>query len=381
MGATVTYVQVQPALLTWAVDRAGIDQAALVRKFPRFQEWLAGTTGPTMKQLEQFATYTHTALGYLFLDQPPDEPLPIPDFRTVGSAGVARPSPDLLDTIYQCEIRQEWYRQYAEDQGLDPPPFVGACKAEDPVGAVATAIRKALGLDNQVRPKLGSPLSMRGYLVKAIEDLGCLVMINGVVGANTHRRLDPEEFRGFALTDKYAPLIFVNGADSKAAQVFTLVHELAHLWAGDTALSEADVSISEGNHKELWANQVAAEVLVPLEELASLWPGSDLGSLAKVFNVSTLVILKRAFDSNLLDWDAFRESYQTEVAGFEGKKQDTGAGGGDFYNSQICRLGRPFVRAVALDTLEGRTLYGDAYAMLGTAKHETFLELAKKVMA
>ena len=110
-------VEVRPELLRWARERAGFDQDALARRFPKADAWERGEMRPTLKQLEGFAKATHTPVGYLFLQEPPVERIPIPDFRTMSQAGVARPSPDLLDTIYLCQRRQAWYRDWARSIG------------------------------------------------------------------------------------------------------------------------------------------------------------------------------------------------------------------------------------------------------------------------
>ena len=108
-------------------------------------------------------------------------------------------------------------------------------------------------------------------LRREIEQLGVMAVINGVVGNNTSRRLSVEEFRGFALTDPYAPLIFVNGADAKSAQMFTLAHELAHVWLGSAGVSGFDGLYPGGTEMEDWCNRTAAEFLSPAQEVRARW--------------------------------------------------------------------------------------------------------------
>jgi hypothetical protein len=221
-------VDVNPELLVWARQRSRLPAQDLAGRFPGLTEWERGERQPTFKQLESYAQATHTPIGLLFLPQPPQEQVPIPDFRTVGDTSVARPSADLLDTIYQCQQRQEWYREFAVVNQEAAVKVVGSLTAQtDPIAAAAT-MRAALRFDVEERGATWSD-ALR-ILIEHAEDLGFLVMVNGVVGSNTHRKLTPREFRGFALADRLAPLAFVNGADTKAAQIFTLVHEFVHLW-------------------------------------------------------------------------------------------------------------------------------------------------------
>jgi Arc/MetJ-type ribon-helix-helix transcriptional regulator len=234
-------------MLQWAVARAGIALDDVRLRFGRYDEWLTGTTQPTLKQLQDFARYTYAAIGYFFQDEPPELKLPIPDFRTLDGTRPDDPSPDLLDTVYVCQQRQEWYVSYARSVGGEALPFVGRLSIDDDIVDASEAIRSALKLDLSVRRALPTWEDALRQFIQLADDAGILVMVSGVVGSNNTRKLDTEEFRGFALSDPTAPLVFVNGADTKSAQMFTLAHELAHLWLGQSALSDstaAKVSMS-----------------------------------------------------------------------------------------------------------------------------------------
>ena len=374
-------VDVAAPLYAWAAERSGLDLDVLAHKFPKLEQWESGEHSPTLKQLEAFARATRTPVGYFFLPAPPDDEVPIPDLRTVGDTGVRRPSPDLLDTIYQCQQRQDWYRDYANGIGLDPVPHVGSLSTATPVAEAASAVTEAMSFSVEQR---GSNWSEAfGYLRDQAEDSGVLVMVSGVVGSNTHRRLDPAEFRGFALTDPLAPVVFVNGADTKAAQIFTLAHELAHIWLGESALSDADLGVQATDDIERWCNGVAAEVLVPLETLGSDFDAradltDELDRLARRFKSSTLVVLRRIHEAGYLPWDAYRRAYSTE---FSRVMELIGAGGdgGDFHNTQPVRVSKRFARSVIVSALEGQTLYADAFQMLGLKKLATFNGMAERL--
>lgn len=383
-SAMPVHVAVQPELLRWAVNRAGLSMEQLQAENSKLSEWLSGEKQPTLTQLETFAARTRAPIGQLFLAEPPEEQLPIADMRTIGSDGVRRPSANLLDTIYLCQLRQDWYRDYALEQGFDEVAFVGSVKLELPPHEVAEMIRELLAPELQ---QLGSTaLEARSNLAHGIERRGVLVMINGVVGANSRRKLDVQEFRGFALADRYAPVIFVNGADTKTAQVFTLIHELAHLFLGHSALSDtACAENSSGlNAEELWCNAVAAEVLVPEQQIRELWNGAcdteSLRHLSKRFKVSGQVILRRLFDLEFLTWEKYQHllEEQKRLSAEYAERQDKQSGG-DFYRTHPLRVGGNLVRAVAASVQEGGTSYRDGYQLLGVAKHETFEKLIGKV--
>lgn len=376
-------VPVRRELLAWACERSGLDEDVLERRFPLFEAWADGEKQPTLKQLEGFAQATHTPIGWLFLTEPPDEAVPIPDYRTMGDVGVRRPSADLLDTIYMCQERQDWYRDHAILTREEPVESVGSISLSEDVVVAAQTMRAALdyGVDRR-GPSWGGALRL---LVERAEEVGVMVMVSGVVGSNTHRVLDPREFRGFALVDRMAPLVFINGADTKAAQIFTLAHELAHVWVGETALSSADIAQPSQIPVEAWCNRVAAEFLVPLEEILSAYrPGGDLVNelerLAAMFKVSTLVVLRRLRDAGHLDPSTYRTVYEAELARIlELVAARQAGGGGDFYKTQPARVSKRFARAVIASTLEGQTLRRDAFSMLGFKKTSTFDELARRL--
>jgi|SRR5580698_9213352 Zn-dependent peptidase ImmA (M78 family) len=374
-------VEVSPRLLAWARRRSGLTVDDLVRRFPGLGAWERGELLPTFKQLEGYAKATHTPIGFLFLPEPPEEQVPIPDYRTMGDKGIRRPSPDLLDTIYQCEQRQDWYREFAQVNQEKLVEFVGSLTTATPPVAAAATMREALRFDPGERGSTWAEALRR--LISRAEELGFLIMVNGVVGSNTHRKLDPREFRGFALADPLAPLVFVNGADTKAAQIFTVVHELTHLWLGGAALDDADLTAAVSPETERWCNQVAAEVLLPLSAVTESPQVADLAAeaerLAQRFKVSTLVALRRIYDAGRLNWDDYQAAYRAEFERIRGLMSERTSGGGNFFNTQPTRVSRRFAQAVIASTLEGQTLYRDAFQMLGFKKLSTFNELASQL--
>jgi Zn-dependent peptidase ImmA (M78 family) len=349
----------------------------LARRFPKFEDWERGEVRPTLKQLENFAKSTHTPLGYLFLAEPPVERVPIPDFRTVANERIPHPTPDLLDTIYICEQRQEWYRDFALSLGEAPFQFVGSASLASDIVQTAARIRSALGFDIEQRRQAPTWTEALRQFVSQADALGVLVMVSGVVGNNNYRKLNPDEFRGFALSDRLAPLVFINGADTKSAQMFTLAHELAHIWLGQSALSDVEPISIPTNDVEIWCNRVAAELLVPLAILREeIQQGEELQEsvdrLARRFKVSTLVILRRIYDAGGLTSEQLWQAYNEEVERLRAIQRQQG---GDFYLTQAARVSKRFARALVASTLEGHTLYRDAFRLLGFSKLATFREL------
>lgn len=370
-------VEIKPELLSWARERSMLERDDLLHRFPKLEAWERGEVHPTLKQLEDFARATRTPVGFLFLPEPPVERLPIPDFRTMAGVDPRRPSPDLLDTVYLCQQRQEWYRDFARTAGERGLPFAGSATVGSDVRVLAAQIRDHLGFDLSERRRMATWTEALRRFITLADDAGILVMVSGVVGSNNTRKLDPDEFRGFALADPLAPLVFINGADTKAAQMFTLAHELAHIWVGQSGVSDAQPLSTPDNDVEQWCNGVAAELLVPLDALRREFERtadllSETERLARLFKVSNLVVLRRIYDLGGMTWERFREVYLAELK----RLLDVPRGsGGNFYLTLGARASKRFARALVVSTLEGRSSFTEALRLLGFKKMATFHEL------
>ncbi len=379
-------VAVKRELISWAIVRSGVPIDDLVRKFPKLEEWQTGERQPTFLQLEKFAKATMTPFGFLFLAEPPEESLPIPDFRTAGDTPIDRPSPNLIETIQTMQRRQAWMRDLLLEDGHEKLNFVGSGKRIRNFKSLAQRIRQKLDLDADWAESLGTWEDALKVLRRAIERIGILVFSNSVVGLNNHRGLDPEEFRGFVLCDSYAPVIFVNSADSKSAQMFTLAHELAHVWLGTDGLFNLVMMMPSSEEAERFCNRVAAEFLIPGYKLTQRWDEAKatrqpFQTIARWFKVSPVVAARRALDLRLITTPKFFQFYEKDKEDWQRRKaeQREKKGGGDFYRTQHVRLGHRFASTVVRAAREGRILYRDAYR-LTDLKGETFNRYADRVL-
>jgi Zn-dependent peptidase ImmA (M78 family) len=362
-------VAVRKEIIDWALDRSGLTLADLEPKFPRVRQWVAGQSQPTLRQLEGLAKLTLTPLGFFFLAEPPEERLPVPYFRTLGDEASYGPSPDLLETIHTMQQRQAWLREFLVDQGQEALTFVRSSRPDEPPASVGQRMRDSLGLDQGWAARQATWTDALNLLRDTIEDKGILVAVNGVVGNNTYRKLDPEEFRGFVLVDEYAPLVFVNGADGKAAQMFTLAHELAHVFFGSSAAFDLREMLPANEPAEQACNRVAAEFLVPERELRRVWPSGQskpepFQLIARQFKVSALVAARRALDLTLINREAFLAFYR-DYQQDERRKAARREPGGNFHLTQDLRVGRRFAGAVVRAVKEGKLLYSEAYRLTG----------------
>lgn len=375
-------VSINPGIIQWGIDRSGLSDQILLKKFPKLKAWLSGETSPTFNQLMELAKKLKLPVGYFFLTEPPEEKLPIPFYRTDKNNLAINPSPELIDTLFAMHRRMLWLREYLLETDQDKLDCIGIAKFTDPVESVAESIRRYLGLSEdwaQAHPTWESALK---DLFKHADAVGINVVANGIVGNNTHRILNPREFRGFVIVDDYAPILFVNNADAKAAQMFTIAHELAHIWYGGSAIFDLEQLQPADDELEIACNKVAAEFLVPSKSLREAWKLVPKGSnvfqiLARKYKVSEVVIARRLLDLNLINKKRFFEFYDAYQIEFDQRSRD--AAGGDFYSSQAMRVGHTFMKAVVNALSDGSLQHIDAFR-LTSLYGKTFDGFANKVL-
>jgi Zn-dependent peptidase ImmA (M78 family) len=317
--------------------------------------------------LELLAKRTLTPLGFFFLEEPPEERFPIPYFRTLGDETSYSHTPELLETIHTMQQRQDWLREFLVDQGQEALTFVRSARPDEPPVSVGQQIRESLHLDLGWAAQQPSWTEALRVLREAMENAGILVVVNSVVGNNTHRKLDTDEFRGFVMVDDVAPLVFVNGADGRAAQMFTLAHELAHVFFGSSAAFDLREMSPANDPMEQACNRVAAEFLVPEQQIRRIWPSKQgdpecFQSIAREFKVSELVAALRVLNLGLIGKDRFLTFYYDYQ---KKERRKTPPEGGDFYATQNLRIGRQFASAVVRAAKEGKILYSEAYRLTG----------------
>lgn len=385
----MTQALITPSIIEWARQRAQISidvlSEMLHSKPERVQAWEEGKQKPTFKQAQNLAQALHIPFGYLFLSNPPQENLPIPDLRTVADRELSTITPDFRELLNDIKRKQEWYREYAIENGEQEFEYLGRFTINDNIKDVAKSIYNALELNNTLRAKCRTRDDYLKLLTQKIEALGILVMRNSIVVSNTHRPLSVQEFRGFAISDNYSPLIFLNSSDANNAKIFTLAHELAHLWINQSGISVVDLNELSSNSIEKFCNAVSAEVLVPEDEFKTIWKYAlsieeNSSTTADKFKVSNFVTARRALDLNLITEAEFFEYYRAESERFEQSRQHKRAqnSSGNYYATIHTRNGRRFSKAVVVAALEGKLPYREAAALVNI-KASNLSEFAKTV--
>jgi len=363
-------VNVNTDMLTWAIARAGYELETFTGKFPIIQQWLEGEKMPTIKQLEDFSNKVHLPFGYFFLPEPPNEKLPIPFFRS-NKNPYDRIDINVYDTMLLLQQRQDWLKNYLKDNDFQPLPFVGKFRNESNVKTIVSNIRQTLDLPENWASEFKTWQEAQDHLVIRIEDKGIVTVFNGVVENNGHRKIPVDECRGFVLVDEMAPFMFINNDDWKSAQMFTIVHELAHIWTGHSAGFDFRKFQPADDPVEKLCDKVAAEFLVPENSFNEVWNDlSAINNVARYFKVSEIVIARRAYDTGKLTKKEFFDFY-ARYAEREFVKKENQSSGGDFYATTKKRLSLTFAAHINNAVKSGELLYRDAYKLTGL-KGDTF---------
>jgi len=375
-AGTLSKALINHNILGWALKRSGHTEGTLAERLAtsedRVTAWLEGKERPTFKQAQRIATVLRVPFGFLYLPEVPTDQVPIVEFRRLPNIS-ARLNGDVLDLLSDVEFKRDWYRDYRIEEGQEPLEFVGRFSTNEPAVLVASDIRRELSRQsNSLFATRKTYERFLDELMKAAEKSGIWVMRSGVIGNNTHRPIPVEVLRGFAVADKIVPLIFVNGRDSKSAQIFTVAHELAHLWIGKSSIefgSLSEISTNGDNSVERKCNEIAAELLIPSDEFSSAWSKdraleSQVNHLAERFSVSRVVIARRALEQGFVSGDGYRDFYASEVQRWA-DQVDGGSGGGSYYNNIPARNGKAFTSAVAREAAIGRLMYREAGQLLG----------------
>ena len=301
-------VDISSNILEWAITRAGYSTHSFCAENKAVASWINGEKKPTLRQLEDFAQKTHVPFGFLFLQAPPHEHSPIPFFR--GNANNGHLDLNTYDTVLTLQRRQEWLSNYLQDSDFDKCFFVGSMHGCASVDDLVNKIRQILNFDEAWAFFFKNSEQAVNHLVETLEDLGVIIEFNSVVGNNTHRPIKVEECRGFALVNDFAPFVFVNSADSKTAQLFTLVHEFAHLLLGVSSGYGGENGVNDDDNEYL-CDKVAANFLVPETLFRTNW--IDIETTAKKFKVSSLVIARRAKEVGIISATEFQSFYTAYI--------------------------------------------------------------------
>lgn len=351
-----------------------------------FEKWGVGSATPTFNQIEALSKATGIPLGYFFLDTPPHEDTSILEFRTIDSLNIGNPSQNLIQTVHDMKNVQDWMINYLSDAGYSGLDYVASQTVSNNSGVVAKAIKSKLGIKDHWYLQLHNSEESFRLIRESAENIGIIIMMSGIVANNTHRSLKIDEFRAFTLVDKIAPLIFINANDSYNGRLFSLVHELAHIWLGiNSFFNDRNGSHTAVTEVETLCNAVAGEFLVPQSDFINLWHQVGLPTNEKIkflssrFCCGTTVIARKAKDNNFIDHKKYIELAQEAIEYFNATREKKRENpGGNFYSTLSSRIDKRFLSALSNSVYEGKTLYSEAYKLTNTDRH-TFSTLVERI--
>nr|DAW81545.1 MAG TPA: IrrE protein [Caudoviricetes sp.] len=368
---------ITPSVLEWAIKRAGVSAESIHKKA---EQWVSGKARPTFKQAVDIAKTLQIPFGYLWLKEPPKEQEIIPDLRTIGNGGLAQIPLELKTVVNDVKQKQEWFKEYAKTNGILKCEAIGRFKGSDDTQEIADDVTARLEIQDLVGSGCDKDRMLKN-LIEKIEKLGILVMRNSILRGNTKKKLNLDTFRGFAIFDEFAPLIFINTNDSKAGQIFTLMHEVAHLWIGQSGISDSD--IRENNKIELACNEIAAKILMPKTKIQKAFREFDddrwLECIADRFSVSTLAVLNRLRSLSLLALRRYQELYNAELERLSRIPKTRPSGAPPPEVMVRVRNGYLFTFVVTSSVLSGDETYTNGASLLGFKNTDLINKVAKEI--
>ncbi len=349
-------VNIHKGIVPWICSIA--DPMAVSTNAVTLEKWDNGAK-PTLNQVSKMSKALNVPFGYFFLSNPHENLVGSLAFRTFGSKARKEMSPNLRDTVNNMEAIQEWLKNETADEEFPVSPIAGILNEHDSIISASQKLRTLLQLDIDWYRKIDKT-KVYSFLRKKAEENQVFVFESGIVGSNTKRTLDINEFRAFALYDTHVPLVFVNASDYIQAKSFSLLHELVHV-----AIGQNDLMGGGYAEEESFCNSVAAEIMVPATQFKEFWTKGKGDSIDKLvsassfFKCSISVATLRAYRLGFINKDlCTKQLYDISQ---NVKKENKS--GGNFYNTVSSRLDHNFLSLLFTSVHEGKTRYTDAYRM------------------
>lgn len=382
---------INPAVLTWARETAGLSTEEAAHKIglttgtrgtaeEKLKAMERGERAPSEAQLAKMAAAYHRPLLSLYMAEPPRPADRGEDFRTMRNPVGRREAAWLEALVRDVRTRQSILHDMMEDEeDAEPVNFVGTLTIATPIAQAANRIKAALGIDDDrsFRRAMRQPEDLFTELRRRTETLGVFVILLGDLGSH-HTAISPKVFRGFAVADKLAPMIVINDQDAKAAWSFTLIHELVHIFVGNTGVS--GLPAKETPHTpnariERFCNDVAGELLLPDQALARVARLTNVEAvlheadvLCRDWHVSKAMAAYRLWRARKTDADTYGEVVRILAEQWrhqrarERDQNRAGEGGPNYYVVRRHRLGDALLRFV------GHGLRADAVTHTTAAK-------------
>lgn len=360
------FIKIKEPVIKWAIEYSRKPLNVIVAKFKDAEKWEKESQDITLSltKAKSLASFLYVPFAFLLLDNPPAKINLEAEFRTINNESTEEFSRDLSDTILDMKSKQGFLSEFREENGYERISFPDISK--DSPKEIMTLMGLAPGF--QINNRLHDPESVFAFVRQNLEKKGFVIFKSGIVGSNTRRKLNPKEFRGFALKDSYAPLIFINRNDAPTAQNFTLIHEAIHLMKGD---SNDLISSDEETANERMINGLVSEILAPEEIIKDAWKSNDyqtdlilrIGKIGRTLGLSIPVIAIRLKELDLISSEKCDEIVEEDKANFVPQRKEKG--GADYFDVVLSKLSSNFTASVIdginseeLSITEGARLLG-----------------------